>query len=424
MTLRSRFLIFLLFLSGGLLFGEEFRFTGFWDYFGGIEPEEGYENLESRVYMNPSFLGYDDKTGLEWYLSAQLLVRPLGDPESIDPWEILDEAYLFLPAGDFDFSLGLKLTTYGFADIYGPLNVLHSTNRDVLSWDESYDGRRADPLLQVKYYPTFNDILEFTCVPVTRPDKEQSDSVYLEETNDWVIWSDDDWIYDSYPSVVASYTRYGERVDWQFLYGNYIEHTPDFEISSVDTSGASEITCVYNRKQTFGAAYSTALGNTTFSQDIAFSLTENWDGSDLGGQYSDLTVNTQILGNLPWGILSQTSIVYSHFFNYDEYESSSDSYASDYLAEVIQQFHTQSYANIAFVVEHMEKNFLRETMKVQLNAALIYPYVYLGPRLAWSMTDFWAFETGADVLTGDPSDDDLRRNPNNDNFYVRIIYRY
>ncbi|MDC7220959.1 MAG: hypothetical protein PQJ59_13575 [Spirochaetales bacterium] len=415
-------LIFAFLLPG--VYSEEFQFTGFWDYFGGIEPSEGYENLESRVYMNPSYSGYSDSLGLEWYLSAELFVYPIGDRECSDPSEILDEAYLFLPAGNFDFILGQKLITYGFSDLYSPMNILHSTNRAPLSLDETYDARRADPLFQATYYPTFYDTLEFTVVPVTRPDKEQYDSVYLEETDDWVIWSDDDWIYDGAPSLFFCYTRYGERVDWQFLYGNYLDQTPDFEISSIDTSASSELTCEYNRKQTFGAAYSTGVGSMTLSQEFAFTLTENWDGSDIGGQYSDITVNTQLLSNLPWGILSQTWLVYSYFFNFDEYDSAADSYANDYLAEVIQQFHIQPYEHIAFIVEHMERTFFRDRMKVQLNAALLYPDIYVAPRMSWSLTDYWAFETGADVILADPVDQDLRRNPNDDNFYVRIIHRY
>jgi hypothetical protein len=403
---------------------EEFGFTGFYDYFAGIEPEDGFESLESRVYMNPSLSGSIKETDLEYFFSAKLIVDPLDDSVCIDASEIIDEAYLFLPTDNFDFTLGLTLVSYGFSDIYSPLNVFHSTNRDVLNWDESYDGRRADPLLQVKYYISYYDSLEFTCIPITRPDKEQSDSVYLDDTNDWVYWSDDDWIYDTIPSFGLAYTRYGEKVDWQFLYANYIENTPDFEISSIDTDEESEITCVYNRKQTFGVAYATGLGNSTFSQDIAFSLTENWDGTDIGGQYSDITVNTQLLTSLPGGILSETWLVASYFFNYDNYDSGSDSYASDYLADLIQEFHTQSYEAIAFIVEHVEKNLCRDKIHAELNTALIYPYIYLGPRLTWNITDYWIYETGADILTGDPSDSDLRRNPNNDSCYARIMYRY
>jgi hypothetical protein len=76
-------------------------------------------------------------------------------------------------------------------------------------------------------------------------------------------------------------------------------------------------------------------------------------------------------------------------------------------------------------VAHFEKSFLREKLKTQLNAGFFFsPEIYLAPRLAYSLSDYWSFETGADINLVNPPDDDLRRNPNNDNFYVRLLYRY
>ena len=406
------------------LSAQEFRFTGFWDYYGGIEPSEGYENLRSRIYMRPYFNGYDDDTVLEWTLSARLWTQWEGDEESIKPADILDEAYLFLPAGNFDFFLGQKLITTGFADVYGPLNALHSKNSVLLSLDESYDNRRADPLFQVKYYPTFSDTLEFIYVPVTRPDREQAEDVYLPDTLDTIEWSDDAYLTDRLHSFFFCYSRYGEKMDWQFLYGNYVENTPDFTFEVINSATPSVITPVYNRKQTIGLAYSTGLGNTTLSQDFALNITDNWEGKDIGAQYSDITVNTQLLANLPWDILSQTSIVYSYFINFGKEDDGADKAATDYLAEQIRGFHDQPLQQIAFVVEHMEKSFFREKLKAQLNAALLYPRIYLAPRAAFSLTDFWSFETGADIFLSDPPDEDLRRNPSDDNYYLRIAYRY
>ena len=34
-----------------------FEFVAFADYYGGIEPSIGYENLRSRIFMRPSFSG-------------------------------------------------------------------------------------------------------------------------------------------------------------------------------------------------------------------------------------------------------------------------------------------------------------------------------------------------------------------------------
>jgi hypothetical protein len=425
---KQTFLILILCLFIVGLGAEEFRFSVFFDYFGGIEESVGYENLRTRVYMKPYFSDYSDKLGLEWVLSAKLWVQPLGEPQSIDPWDILDETYLFIPAGKFDFILGQKLITYGFSDVYGPLNALHSTNRATYSLDEKYDSRRPDPLLQIKFYPTFEDTIEFTYVPITRPDKERLDNVYLPDTNDWVIWSTDPYITENLNSFFINYNRYGEKMDWQFFYGYYTENTPDFMISDISVSGSDTLTPVYNKKHTLGVAYATRLGNSTLSQDFAFNLTKDLDGTDLGAQNSDITVNTQFLVNLPWGILSQTSLVYSYIINQAKHADDAEKTASDYLADEIMNFHNQpatSISSIAFMVAHFEKSFLREKLKTQLNVGFFFsPNVYFGPRMSYSISDFWSFEGGVDYTLGNPPDKDLRRNPSNDNFYARMIYSY
>jgi hypothetical protein len=410
------------------LSAQEFRFVSFLDYYGGIEPEKGYQNLRARLFMRPRFSGFNETLNFEWVLSAALWVQPLqpgGESYAIDSWDILHEAYLLFPFRKFDLSLGQKIVTYGFADVYGPLNALHSTNRTPLSLDDGYDGRRPDPLVQMRFYPSFEDTIELTYVPLTRPDRERSEPVYLSDTKDTVVWSDDPYITDNPHSLFFNYNRYGLKADWQFFYGWYTEHTPDFEVSRINGNVSTDIETVYHKKHTFGAAYSTRLGNTTLSQDFAFNLTEDLSGRDIGAQNSDLSVNTQLLTNLPGDILGQFSLIYSYFFNHNGHKSGSARVAAEYLAEEIQDFHTQPLQHIAFLVGHFEKSFLREKLKTQLNIGFFFsPELYLAPRLAYSLTDYWTLESGADITLGNPPDADLRRNPWNDNFYIRLLFRY
>ncbi len=403
---------------------QEFRFVSFADYYGGIESGEDYENLRSRIFMEPRFSGAGDG-GLEWALSADLWVQPTGTPESIDPWDILREATLFIPFTNFDVTVGQKTVAYGFADVYGPLNLLHGTNRTLLSLDDAFDQKKSDPLVQVRLYPGLESTVEFVYVPFTRSDGERPGPVPLPDSSDVVAWSDDPFIKDEPHSFVLSYSRYGEKLDLQLLYAWYTEQTPDFRVDEIESSLSSTIAPVYRKKHTFGAAYATRLGSATLSQDFALNLTHNFDGKDIGGQYSDLTVNTQILANLPFSVLGQFTLVYAHFFNFEGHGAGSDAAAAEYLSEEIRNFHTQPLPNIAFVVSHFERSFFRERLKAQLNVGFFFsPDVYVAPRLAYALTDYWSLETGADVTLGEPPDRDLRRNPSNDNFYVRLLYRY
>jgi hypothetical protein len=375
--------------------------------------------------MRPKVFGASEGGLLEWQVTANFWVQPAGDPEMIDPWDIPGETFLFFQSDNFDLTLGQKLVSYGYSDVYGPLNVLHSANRILLSVDDPFDNRRPDPLLQIRYFPNFDSSIELTYVPIPRPDKEQSDSVVLPGSSDVIQWRDDPFISENPHSFFLNYSHYGERVDLQFIYGWYTEQTPDFDIPAADSSLSTVIKPVYHKKQTMGAAYSTDLGNTTLSQDLALNLTENLDGKDLGGQYSDITLNTQLLANLPGDILSQFSLVYSYFFNYNRYSPGIDPDAADYLAGEVQNFHNQPYEQIAFLVGHFEKSFLREKLKSQLNVGFFFsPDILLTPRLSYALSDYWSIDAGADITLGDPPDLDLRRNPVNDNFYLRVLFRY
>ncbi|MDX9959011.1 MAG: hypothetical protein RBT68_11275 [Spirochaetia bacterium] len=407
------------------LSADDFRFTGFVDHYIGIEPTEGSENLRTRIFMEPWFSGSVGDSGIKWTLSAKTWVQPVGEPEAISPADILDEAWLFMPIGPFDLSLGQKLTGYGFADVFGPLNVVHGGNSTLLSLDDAYDSSLPVPMIQLQFYPSFESSIDLVYVPLTRPDCEQINPVYLSSTQDTIVWNTDSYILDNPHSIFINYQYYGEKADFQLFYGWYTDQAPDFIVETIDSAVPSEITTVYNKAQTFGAAYSIRLGNGTFSQDAAFKWTTDFAGTDIGARNSELTLNTQWLVNLPGDILSQYSLVYSYFFNHGNHATGSDPEAAAYIAEAVQDFHTQPLQHIAFIVAHFEQSFLREKMKAQLNVAYFFsPEMYFAPRLSYAMTDNWTLETGADINLGDPSDAALRRNPNNDNVYLRLAFRY
>jgi len=404
---------------------QNFEFVTFVDYYGGIEPADGYRNLRSRVFMRPSFSGFEDSIGLEWKLSASLWAQPLGDPENINPYDILHEAYLLRPFDYFDITLGQKIIRYGFADVFGPLDALHSTNRAPYSLDESFDSRRPDPMVQIRVYPTFEDTVELTYVPITRPDKERRGNIILPDSSDTVMWSGDPYITDNPHSLFLNYNRYGEKLDMQFFYAWYTEHSPDFLIPETSKTKDSIITPVYRKKHTFGFAYATRVWNATLSQDFAFNLSSDLEGTDMGAQNSDITINTQLLVNLPWDILSQYSLIYSFFPNHGKHKKGAEADTSSYLAKEIQGFHTQPLQHIAFIIAHFERGFFREKLKTTLRIGFFFSAeMYFGPRLNYSINDHWQAAAGFDITLGNPPDKDLRRNNSNDNYYVRLLYRY
>jgi hypothetical protein len=412
---------------------DEFRLTAVADYFGGIEPQAGYEHLRSRIFLRPWFSNTLPGTDIKWQLSANLWVQPIVGPDGVSgyavaPGDILDEAWLSLPLGSFDLSVGQKPIAYGFADVFGPLNVVNAVNRVPLSLDEPFDNRLPSPLVQLQFYPDFDSVLELVYIPFMRPDRERLSDVFLTDLNDTVRWRDDMFILDNPHSFFVQYSRFGERVDLQLLYGWYTDQTPDFIRPSILTSASPyDIETVYRKRHIFGGAYAFKLGNGTFSQDIAFKLTDDLDGKDPGARNSEITVNTQYLANLPFGILSQFSVVYAHFINHGKHElqPGDEEAAIDSFAKAVQGFHTQPLQNIAFIVGHFERQFLRERLKAELNVGFFFsPEIYLAPRLNYHLSDHWSVAGGADINLGDPPDAALRRNPNDDNFYLRVVFRY
>lgn len=414
---------------------DEFRLTAVADYFGGVEPTAGYESLRSRIFLRPWFSGAVPGTELRWQLSANLWVQPIAGPEgvsgyAVEPADILDEAWLYLPMGAFDLSLGQKPVAYGFADVFGPLNVVNAANRVPLSLDEPFDSRLPSPLAQLQFYPDFDSTVELVYIPFMRPDRERLGDVLLSGLGDTVRWRRDAFILDNPHSLFLRYSRYGERVDFQLLYGWYADQTPDFirpAALNATPGGEYDIETVYAKRHIFGGAYAFKLGSGTFSQDLAFKLTGDLDGSDPGERNSELTVNTQYLANLPFGVLSQFSLVYAHFINHGKHElmPGDDTASLDYFAQAVQGFHTQPLQNIAFIVAHFERQFMRERLKAELNVGFFFsPELYLAPRLSYQLNDNWSAAGGADINLGDPPDAALRRNPNDDNFYLRLVFRH
>lgn len=433
LTIRHRirnviFCLLIFSLSISNLVGQDFRLTSFIDYYGTFEPTERYDTIRTRLFFRPLLMWRaDDFLGgmnARFNLSANVWLQPEGNPYAVPKQYILDEAFFQFGLGDFDLSVGQKVISWGFADVMGPLNIIQSANPIIPSLADGFDSRIAQPLLHLQYHRTVADSISLVYVPFTRPDLQGPDSVFLPGSMDSVYWNTDWFITDRPNSLFVNYSYWGEQFDLQLLYGWYVDPKPDFTVKTADPLTADVIRAVHNRKQTVGFAWSRRLGRSTFSQDIAFDFASNHSGRVIGAQKSRLMVNNQILLNLPFNILSQYSLVYAWFPNHGAYKSGENAATTKYLDEQFNAFHTQPLPHIAFIVAHVERTFLRDKLRTTLNVGFFFsPELYIAPRLSYSLTDLWQFQAGADINLGAPSKNDLRRNPFNDNFYVRIVYR-
>ena len=182
------------------IFALDFHGVIFADYYGDIEYSTDYDNIRSRLYYQSILSGSLFNSTVDFELSANLFYDPLGDPNLIEPENILREAYLFIPFDNIDLFLGQKFVSPGMTDVFSPLNSVNGEYAYKLSLDDPYDGKRADLMVQIQYYPNFDDSIQLIYVPCPRPDYEPTEPINMVVNPDIDI----DFSFDADSSIDCS----------------------------------------------------------------------------------------------------------------------------------------------------------------------------------------------------------------------------
>jgi hypothetical protein len=408
----------------------EFQGIIFSDYYGQIEPSSNYENLRGRIYFEPTLSGSLFNYAMDYKISAKMFYDHPGDPKLIKPENIIKEAYLFIPFDNFDISLGQKLVSPGMADVFSPLNIVNGDYAYKLSLDDPYDSKRADIMVQIQYYPNFDDSVQFVYVPFPRPDYEPRGLLNLVIDTDTAADTnvDMDVIIDANPyllnnahSFFLSYNHMSSGFDLQLDYAYYTDQTSNFDISELNpgVSMDGKAAAFYTRYHTFGGAYSTSFNGIALVEELAVNITEDFEGTEIGIKNSDITFNSQITKTLSGGIFAQLNIVYQYVINFNK---SSLNYPM--LVEEFNSYFNQPVKHIAFAIAHLHKSFLREKLYFAVNIAYLHPEFYIAPRISYTLSDEIKIEVGADIKTGEPSDYTLARGNLSDNYYLRLKYEF
>ncbi|OQY32443.1 MAG: hypothetical protein B6241_11035 [Spirochaetaceae bacterium 4572_59] len=417
----------LIFATVFTLCAADFRLLSFADYYGRIEPGESYDSLRTRFYIQPEL--QTSLFNFDLTLSANLWYQGVGDEDFIATDNILREAYISFPLGDFDVALGQKFETFGFADLYSPLNVINGSDPTIYSLDDAVDGKRADAMIQIQFYPNFDDTIELIYVPFPRPDYIAKGEVELDNGTNRVIlnFNEEAYLTDPAHSIFMRYYHFSSNFDLQLIYACYVEQSPGFDLEKLDSNSpllTGTGKTVYTRNNLFGIGVSTPLGETILSEDFAFTMTEDSNGSDMGIKNSRITANTQFTRSILNGTFAQLNVIYQYILNYDNFKGDYDDPVYSDLSEEINDYFVQPQQHIAFAVLHLHKAFLREKLFLALNTAYIHPEVYIAPRISYALSDRLMVESGADIFTSEPSDNDLVRSNQYDNFFIRIKYEY
>ena len=422
-------LVFVISLSAPL-FALDFQGIMFADYYGDIEYTTEYDNIRSRLYFQPTLSGSLFDYTVDFELSANLFYDPLGDPNLTKPENILREAYFFIPFGNFDISLGQKFVSPGMTDVFSPLNNVNGEYAYKLSLDDPYDGRRADLLVQIQYYPDFDNSIQLIYVPFPRPDYEPTEPINMVINPDIDIdfsFDADPYMLDNAHSFFLSYNHISASFDLQLNYAFYTEQTPGFDISNLNygASLTGDAVSMYTRNHTFGGSYGTSFNGYAYVEEVAFNLTEDLDGTNIAIKNSDITLNSQIMRTFSDGTFAQLNIIYQHIINFDKFDTTYSASVEEDLVEEFNGYFNQPVQNIVFLIGHIHNSFFHDRLYLALNAGFFFSAdIYLAPRIAFVFSDSMKLETGADIKTGEPSDLFLARGNLWDNYYVRLKYEY
>ncbi len=407
----------------------DFEGTLFADYYGSIEPATGYESLRGRGYYQPRLYGSLFDYAMDYTISANLYYDAFGSPDYVAPENIIREAYIYIPLTEFDISIGQMFLTGGMNDISSPFNIINGDHIYKLSLDDPFEGKRADALVQVVYYPTYEDSIELVYVPFPRPDYEPLEprTISGSDVDVTVDLSTDPYLLQNGHSLFLNYSHYGFEYDLQLHYGWYVDQTPSFDLSGLTDTGGTvtgTVTADYRRNHTLGISYGTSIQGITVAGEAAFNLTEDLAGTEIGIRNSDVTINAQVTGTLWGGTIAQLNVIYQYILNFNNYPETFSATADAILAGEFNTYFTQPMAHVAYAIAHLQNSFLHDKLAVSLNLGYLHPNVYIAPRIGYTIADGFTVSAGADILTGNPSDMVLARGSLKDNFYVRVMYRY
>ncbi len=411
------------------IFSFELRTIIFSDYYGQIEHTTDYESVRQRNYIRPEIsVDFLDYYGA-FSLSAEFYYDMFNDEQTPDPFNILLECYFSFYPNWGDIIIGQKYTNKGKADVFSPLNIFNGAYKEVLSLDEAYQGKRPDIGIELKYYITDESSIELYYIPFPRPDYQSRGSLNIidDNMNLTLDKESDPYLISNPHSIFLNYNLYGYNFDMQFIFAYYTEQGYNYDLSNLneDTYLTGTVDKQYNKVQTIGAAFSSNIGPFSIVEEVAFNLTEDFYGTDLGIKNSDITLNTQLTKTIFGRTFAQLNMIYQHVFNYDNVTSRFSSLNENELKDMITDVHLQPTDNILFFIGHLHDYFFREKLYLGLNIGFFFsPDVYIAPRCNYRITDNITIESGMDIYTGEYKNKLLEEDLGGDVFYFRVKYEF
>lgn len=386
----------------------EFRTQLFSDMFLKVEPTEELDIIRQRNYIKTDLAGDLFDFMVEYNISLEYYYDFFSDKTYTSPLNIIREVYISIYPSWGDIHIGNRLVTLGQADVFSPLNRYNAVYSELFSLDDPYQSKLSQNSLEALFYINDDSSINLLYIPFSRPNYQTSYSREIPELSQTLNEESTMFITDSPHSIFLGFNQYAFGYDLQILYGNFISPAANY------FSSEGEITQSYNREQVIGASYSTSLGEVAIIDELALTLTENFDGSMEGVRNSDITNNLQCTFTLFGRTYTQINMIYQYIFNFSE--------ESD-LEEAVNDIQNQPVEHVLFFIGHLHDSFLREKLYLALNLGFFFSTdFYIAPRANYSISDRLVVESGFNIYTEEYIPKILARENGADNFFLRVRF--
>lgn len=414
------------------------------DYYGDLEPTTDYENLRSRLYAKPELSGALLGYNLEYYLTANLYYQPIGDETFVQLDNILREVFIGMHTSLFSLYLGQRFVNWGKVDFYSPMNIINPVNTTVLSLDNPDEGKLPVLMADLFINLGFNASLEVVYEPYLRTYYYPDEQLDIKMNNSYVdvdatfYHKEIPYLSEEAHSLFLAYNYWSYWFDLLVSYSYFIDQYPDFDLSGItqeydDTKPVirGEAFNTYNRAHLIGIGFGMNLQDWGVDVESGLKITEDWDGTKVETKNSELVTNLQVNRTFFNNLFLQFNVIYRYIINFDAtLDAEYSSLIMSYLKSEMKERFLQPAESSVYIVNHIHRNFINDTLQLALNSGLGFPVnytgtyeteIYIAPRVSYSLNDFVKIQSGADLYVQGEEAGYLGRNSYKDNFYIRVV---
>lgn len=241
---------------------------GAWSSSRNLDDHTNLVNSAVWLQANPKLSG-DFRLYIDGYLSRQDL---FSQSDNFDNKQnVLREAYVDARFGLLDARIGKQIIVWGRADRFKPTDNLTPRNFTLLTVEDD-DQRLGTPAVNLNY--RFGS----TSVSAVWLSDFQGNTIPIDRRTTGVTVLNES-VPDGYRQAAIKLDHTGESLDWSASFYSGYDQNPDLSPSTI-SSTETVISLRNNRIKVFGLDAATTTGRYGFRTELAYTVTEDNDGSN------------------------------------------------------------------------------------------------------------------------------------------------